>query len=357
LNVPDIIDSDNVVNETLKDLQAKHIACFEEFHEREQPFDLVEALLLTGTLNTTDPRDRIYGVLGATDFPAKAVSIESWLTERQNSLFIPIDYAVDLTSINIAITWNFLMKLGLRIIAKFKIFSHETNHLVDESLPSWAIDWQLVSRLYKKLSGKASHKASLTHPWPIKWSSEAQPKLHPRVLAVQDQLCHDNTSAIQSLNRIILRGSQVQGLVLKNGGVYQKKWTARKKMPLDEKPVWELHFNSRITDIVVQLDSFIENADINKLEMHWANPQTGIPMNSTLPCGLWVLRPTEDNEFKLLACLACDHPGTDLYTDWDDPNEFFVQTRRDGYRLLVTPEKRLLPDSLTCLKPQTFIII
>jgi len=116
----------------------------------DQP-DIIDALLYTGRLEATDPKDFIYGIIGMAGMQARVMTVQEWVEKRQHEVFIPIDYSADLASILSVVTWVFLMKAGLGIIAKFKAFVIEhtgSQSTYGQSLPSWVIDWRLAASLF-----------------------------------------------------------------------------------------------------------------------------------------------------------------------------------------------------------------
>ncbi|KAI8947081.1 heterokaryon incompatibility protein-domain-containing protein [Xylaria longipes] len=150
---PDIAAKVEAIS-TLHELHIVHINCFERYSSEKTPQpDFVEALLYTGALEATNPRDYIYGILGITNFPSKAMSLQDWMGARHEETFIPIDYSLDLSSLLSIVTWALLMEGGLGILARFKAFADEPDDTVEKALPSWVIDWRLASRLFTRIKG------------------------------------------------------------------------------------------------------------------------------------------------------------------------------------------------------------
>jgi hypothetical protein len=150
--VPDEISAQFDAISKMDQLHKYNLNCFEQFSKksRHKP-NFIDALLDTGVLNATNPLDYIYGVVGMTDFPAKAMTIQEWTMARQHEVFIPIDYSANLTSILSAVTWAALMKGGLAVLTKFKAFTpQDDDNAYEHPLPSWVIDWRLAARLFRR---------------------------------------------------------------------------------------------------------------------------------------------------------------------------------------------------------------
>jgi hypothetical protein len=83
--------------ETISKLDQLHkynLNCLEQFSKKShhKP-DFIEGLLDTGVLNTTNPLEYIYGIIGMTEFPAKAMTVQEGTMARQHEVFIPVDYS------------------------------------------------------------------------------------------------------------------------------------------------------------------------------------------------------------------------------------------------------------------------
>ena len=258
------------------------LKCFQIFavNKSNRP-EFVDALLHTGSLDATNPRDYIYGIIGMTGYPAKAMRIQDWFTARQSELFIPIDYSADLTAIMCAVTWVLLMKDGLWVLAHFKFNTSEDNGTGGQLLPSWVIDWPLSARFFEQ----------------SRYATYAEVEGDFRNVDSHNQFCKDNkdNKAPVPYNKLILRGVPDSRFYIKKNSVWEKR------LLRPDTVAWRLKFDIHKTDLIVRMNAFLTSDGKHR-------------------SGLWLLRPAGKSEFKLIACLAwATVDWHSLYKKWDVP--------------------------------------
>tara|TARA_R110002003_G_scaffold245_2_gene17592 strand:- start:1682 stop:3403 length:1722 start_codon:yes stop_codon:yes gene_type:complete len=285
----------------LEHLHASRLACFENFAKRTGEQDFIETLLSTSKLGATDPRDYIYGVLGITGFPAKAMSLEDWRLARKDSMFLPIDYSADLGSVLATVTWVLLMMGGLGVLAKFKVFGLSSRFTCDQPLASWVIDWRIASRLFV-----ASNESDA---WGLKLEDAATRTFEEAVAqipqykrgkcgeirgspapSVQEQLQKDNKDCAIPCTRLILRGMVDSRYYVTNNCVWERRRF------LKDKKMWKLEFDVEQEDVVAFLVGF-DNIAHGGGFREWYH-RVG---------GLWLLRPVKnmpEEAFIILAFLS-----------------------------------------------------
>lgn len=64
---------------------ANQLSCFDHFRQKqeERPY-LIDTLLYTGRLESTDTRDYVYGILSLTSYRSKPMSIKEWEEARRS---------------------------------------------------------------------------------------------------------------------------------------------------------------------------------------------------------------------------------------------------------------------------------
>lgn len=279
---------------------------FEGFLRLKTSPDLLWTLLRTHNLGATNPLDQIFGVLGISTFPTKAMSIQHWIAARQTSILIPIDYTADMSAILTTVTWAILMQHGTRthtgidflphslcVIADYKIVRHEVRDNTCRSpLPSWVVDWKLAGAFVGEPHGRNKDLNML------------RSDLH---LGIGEQLRTDNMSVALSQGKLILRGFVDDRFRFKGNRVCTSKTLSLERLrriyhELGDKIVWKLHFNVEPQDQIVFLVAM--HYSTNPWQWHFQ----GTP-------GIWVLRPCHQDNFKLMAFLAWapepkheDHP-------------------------------------------------
>ena len=263
----------------LYETRKQNLECFEIFaaQKTNRP-DFVDTLLNTGLLIATNPRDYIYGIIGMTDYPAKPMRIQDWLTARQSAVFIPIDYAADLTSIMCAVTWVLLMKDGPSILAQFKVNTQKDDGSCGQSLPSWVIDWRISARFFERQ--------------PILGFAKSEGAFRTVNSHVQFQKDNKESKAIIPCNKLILRGTLDSRFYVKKDSVWEKRpWRP-------DTVAWRLKSEVHATDLIVRMNAFLTPSGKYR-------------------SGLWLLRPVGNNEFRLIACLAwASFEILPLYKDW-----------------------------------------
>jgi hypothetical protein len=255
------------------------------YPKASRQLDLIDTLMDTGVLKATDPRDYIYAIMGMTGFPAKKASIEQWMTARnQGEIFIPIDYTADLKSLLCIVTWVILMRGGLSMLAKFKVFGSKGAGICDD-LPSWVIDWQLSARCFRRYSRSllAINLESIWHN-PTTVGGLRLPDLQ-----YQRDFCVDNRDHSIHHTRIFVQGFvdtryfADRRHVWSTGGLFGNR------------KVWALEVDLLPTDLVVYLSAAGPRA--------YSEP--GATSDSWISGGLWLLRPAEEKEcYSIVAFLA-----------------------------------------------------
>lgn len=186
----------------------------------------------------------------------------------RDEVFIPIDYDVDYHSLLLAVTWAILMKGGLAILAKFKIFSDGA----DDKLPSWVIDWRLAAGLFHRVSrdffltGMPSvgeeWNFTLQNAWHVGNLRGVQPafrshlKPHPPPLAHQ-HFCNENSGKTVSFTKLRLHGVvdtrfRIEGnYVLFKRSICDRVKSHILKVDLSTDIKWHLDCDVQTTDVVV----------------------------------------------------------------------------------------------------------
>ena len=290
----------------LDDLRMQNLRSFEVFSAKtsDKP-EIVDALLYTGSLNATDPRDHIYGIIGMTGFPAKPMRIEDWLTARQSEVFIPIDYSADLTSIMCAVTWTLLMRDDLRVLAEYKVFSADDDGTCAQSIPSWVIDWRLSAQFFNNCPSSLSD-SGIGFP---KWR-------HARgwtKYKAQFNKDHQHPKTIIPCSKLILRGTPASKFYVQKDSV----WERRSFRP--DEIAWRLRIKLYTTDLVVRIHAF----------------------NYPPSAGLWLLRPVGNDGFRIISYLPWDHwADVERVSHWrhvagfpviKDPKRFVNSTIQDRW--------------------------
>ncbi|TGO54011.1 hypothetical protein BCON_0114g00220 [Botryotinia convoluta] len=318
----------------LNKVHAHELNCFKQFSKPDYPNpDFIEALLDTGRLQATNPKDYIYGIIGMTGFPVKPMLLHEWKSARRWELFIPIDYSMDINALLSVITWVLLMKCGLAILAKFKAF--DLNN--DGGLPSWAIDWRLAAKLFNRDTSthyRTSHR--IENSWSIRRSHDLLDHAYKDELTefhliqwpappAHRKFKKDNMTTELPHTKLILRGKiETQFLI-------GERSISRNYQPyLKDKVIWHLEHDVYPTDLVVYMLGFVgvgyqgsTRVDIFEIGNRSHTYESG---------GLWILRPVGE-EFKLISCLTWDDEDyLSLYRHWkwnkQDSQESLKRYRR-----------------------------
>jgi hypothetical protein len=322
---------------TLKKLYQRNLHCFERFSTTKNPrLDIIETLLDTATLRATNPRDHIYGILGMTGFPTKPMPFHQWLTARLHEIFVPIDYSVDMTSLLCAVTWAMLMKGGLAVLAKFKVFALEDDATCEQPLPSWVIDRRLSGRLFRRHSLSVYNNRTIDNPW----RKSSVPLAHER-------FCEDNRRTAIPCTQIVLRGIIDLEFYAKDRSVWKREKKIRDRI------AWNLHAEVYQTDLVVNMHSHLGRRDY--MDERY---DSGVP---------WLLRPTEQDQFKLVACLSAYPDDSHLqYKSWEwSPGHFEEVSQQHSSnshrRLAVNPANPMFydmsPEDEELPGTRTFVIV
>jgi hypothetical protein len=295
------------------------LRCFEQFCERsDSQLDLVDTLLDTGVLHATDVRDHVYGILGITGFSAKPMSIADWNFNRQSDVYIPIDYTAEWSAILCAVTWAAVMKGGLALIAKFKVFDKDAS---DSALPSWAIDWRVTSRLTRRCSPQDTGEGltiNLDNPWDmLMYNPHKGPRNLGRLIQLPTPAAHerfvvDNKKGTHHFTKLILRGAIDSGFYIDDD---DNVWERRSL--LKDKRLWHLPFKADSQDIFVLMTGFRDITDsisMSGVRLDDINDTASLHTSG----GLWLLRPVSSDDFKLLACLSwVPSDWRPLYDHWE----------------------------------------
>ncbi|PQE04520.1 Heterokaryon incompatibility 6 OR allele protein [Rutstroemia sp. NJR-2017a BVV2] len=351
--VPEYFSKQIDAIEEVYQLRKQNLKSFKRFSAKAhtQP-DFIEALLDTGLLDATDPKDYIYGVIGMTQFPTRKLFFEDWKVMRDSEIFIPIDYSIDYQSLLLAVTWAILMKGGLAILAKFKVFSSSDPEDEHES-PSWIIDWRLAARLFtrrqvnpfpgryiyidfKPVQGEewvfklqnAWHNGKLVGPPPM-----IRHKLMPYPPSrAHEQFCKENNGlGTTSFTQLVLHGfiDTRFRISIEDNEVFFKELLVhpselvgptsngfdRHGGPIEAtEGCWRLDCDIESTDIVVCM---LALRRIKHLYHHQSIDEPGSPEYQM--DGLWLLRPVEPlekNQYKLVAFLTWRGEKNPLYDLW-----------------------------------------
>jgi hypothetical protein len=325
---PDDVVSQVEALSSLDQLREQNLNCFEKFAAKKdvRP-DFIETLLDTSILGATDPRDYVYGVLGITGFPAKPMSIQTWMTARQHEVFVPIDYSAAMTSILCAVTWALLMKGGLTVIAKFKAFRMNDNTTHEKSLPSWAIDWRLAGDLFHisktaiESSNALANLRKIDNAWDrsvfyttggnLSLSYQQPQRLiswHPPPEHVA--FCEENRTNLYHHTQILLRGTIDLRFYAKGRSVWEKRKV------LKDRAIWHVGVDVFPTDVVVYMHNF------RGVAFRLVSDETCAANNgeetSHSHGGPWLLRPVDGQyQFRLIACLSyISHDLRPFYRHW-----------------------------------------
>lgn len=243
---------------------------------------------------------------------------QEWMTARRHETVIPIDYSADWTSLLCAVTWVMLMKGGLAVLAKFKTFALDDNAISDETLPSWMIDWRVAGRLFRRCvlledeCKTLDNLRKIDNAWDISFPQGLIPWPPP---VEHMQFCKDNRENTGPCTQIILRGIIDLRFFANGRSVWEKKRLFK------DKAVWHLEVDVYPTDLVVYMHNF---TGVGFQRLSLADYRYTKKPFEYCNGGSWLLRPTEQTRFKLIACLSnitnrC-HP---LYHNWEwDPGHF-----------------------------------
>lgn len=307
------------------------LSCYHCFFNAKS-VDLVEALLYTSRKTVaSNALDYVYGVLGLSSFPARAMSLEAWSMAQDRASFLPIDYSIDEIILNCVLSRILLSKLGLGLLAKFKVTDEddEFNKAEQDRWPSWVIDWRLAART-TNLDPNPRYMTirRLDNAWDIQSNDcpDAQqiknvahvgrPKLFqwPRPSA-HDRFCEQNDVS----HGINIRALQVEGRICSRAIIDTTRRNVKIQYAREKRYQqisWHLRVQLQDDDIVVSFPAFAR-ADYTMWMIVSQSTANGTvtrkPFVSTRPdldtipyaCGgLWVLRSVQGDHFRLIACLS-----------------------------------------------------
>ncbi|KAH6684081.1 hypothetical protein B0J14DRAFT_572025 [Halenospora varia] len=127
----------------------------------------------------------------------------------------PIDYSADLVIFLSIVAWAVLMKGGIGLIAKFKIFAEGDENSMSSygrPLPSWVIDWRLAARRFRKrvtetnstndslcnLEDAWKKRPNLDISWPNSCAVYAS--------TMHKQFCQENSGSGVPCTNLVVRG-------------------------------------------------------------------------------------------------------------------------------------------------------
>jgi hypothetical protein len=157
----------------------------------------------------------------------------------------------------------------------------------ERQLPSWVVDWPSAAMVL--------YRSEDTYPYP----RPQYGKFHNLSLRHLDQFRRDNMQNDLAYKKLCIRGTVDPRFCIQDGFI-----SSRKKFRPD-KQIWSFLYPIIFgTDLVVYVPAF-SNSDAEE-----------IPEEEFSRLGPWVLRPTGNNEFRLVACLTTG----DLYPFDTDKN-------------------------------------
>jgi hypothetical protein len=118
---------------------------YEQGHIRSrQPPLLVETLCTTSRLLASNDLDHIYGILGLTNTPSRAIPLHDW--HKADRSFVPIDYSATLPNILVATTMYLLRShMSIKFLANFwKEPPGGEFRTKAADVPSWVFDWRAL---------------------------------------------------------------------------------------------------------------------------------------------------------------------------------------------------------------------
>ncbi|KAI1173327.1 hypothetical protein F4777DRAFT_558450, partial [Nemania sp. FL0916] len=280
------------------------------------------------TLEATNPRDYIYGILGMTKYPCKVMSLQEWMIARQEEIFIPLDYSLDLSSFLCIATWVLLMTWGPGLLIWFKAFPLGSDSAAEQALPSWVIDWHLTTRLFPHSTGAEGDNFIRGMRDSVSWLNRFLTELNfgdrsnPAVLSfceIRQKFREANHRPHVPHNKLLLHGMTERSF-------YAQGTSIGIRSQAGDHPIWQLGFNVYPTDLIVSLVDFFKP--------HWGVTYGTMPFAEGQPLhgGLWVLRPAGEDEFTLVACL--------LWEPWIQAGRHYFRDTANGAparQLYVTP--------------------
>jgi hypothetical protein len=314
--LPQICEDQTPLISEIVDFHANELSCFDYFRQKqeERPY-LIDTLLYTGRLKSTDTRDYVYGILGLTSYPSKSMSIKEWEEARRSSLFIPVDYSTTWDAVTSAVTWVTLMTEGLALIAKFKILDAKEEN---STLPSWAIDWRITARCFRRR--RAENKTVFGHRSVLSRGSLKIPSTSTSSL--KTSVREHNTRHTMSWKKIILHGIVDTRFYVSNDHIWERR------RHLKDKRRWQLSCDTNGDDIVVYMPEVLGSEIEQELLGHRLHEGSEASHEYTSG-GLWLLRSVGNNEHRIIACLSWIPMNRHVYF-----NHWQRQIEDDRYRPL-----------------------
>ena len=289
--LPHIREDQTPLISEIVDLHADHLSCFDHFRQKqeERPY-LIDTLLYTGRLESTDTRDYVYGILGLTSYPSQSMSIKEWEEARKSSLFIPVDYSSTWDAVTSAVTWVTLMTEGLALIAKFKILDAKEEN---PTLPSWAIDWRITAQCFRRR--REEKKTVFGHRSISSRGSLEIPS--SSTSSLNRSIREHNTRHTMSWKKIIMHGIVDTRFYVSNEHVWERR------RHLKDKRRWQLSCDTDSNDIVVYMPEVLATKIEQELLGH--RLYEGIEVSCEYTSGgLWLLRPVGNDEHRIVAFLS-----------------------------------------------------
>jgi hypothetical protein len=314
--LPQIREDQTPLISEIVEFHVEQLSCFDHFRQKqeERPY-LIDTLLYTGRLESTDTRDYVYGILGLTNYPSQSMSIKEWEKARRSSLFIPVDYSCTWDAVTSAVTWVTLMTEGLALIAKFKILDAKEEN---PTLPSWAIDWRITARCFRRQ--RAEKNKRLGHGLVSSHGSLEIPST--TTSSLKTSIREYNTGHTISWKKIILHGIVDTRFYVSNDYVWERR------RHLKDKRRWQLSCDTNGDDIVVYMPEVLGSEIEQELLGHRLHEGSEVSREYTSE-GLWLLRPVGSDEHRIIACLSWIPMNRHVYF-----NHWQRQIEDDRYRPL-----------------------
>lgn len=354
--------------------KARHqLHCYRYF-SRAENVDMVEAMLHTRTAKSSNPLDYVYGVLGLSRFPAKAMNLHTWSMAKDGECFVPIDYSSDLASLYCVLSRVLLFWMGLGLLAKFKVTERDEtdgSEAKGSQLPSWVIDWRLTSEVVRP-DLNPRHRTiirKLDNAWDImSIDCPAEQKFksneysgHPKLFAWPPPPAHYRFCGMNdAAHRVDIRTLRLEGRICSQAIIDTKERTVKIQFQYARESQlqqisWQCQIRLLENDIVVSFPAFARadytmsrivsqsafNGKMTRKPFVLSHPDLGtIPYASG---GLWVLRPVQNDSFVLVSCLSMVHRTSFTpYELWKFNPEVFLGTNGRVISLMVKPKESLL---------------
>jgi hypothetical protein len=252
--------------------------------------------------------------------------LHDWSMTRRDELVIPIDYDAAPSDILTTVTWLALMQGGLAVLAKFKVFnSNDGGADVAQLLPSWVIDWRISARVIRlreldMLDPFIRELITIDNPWAVRYGKKRD-LLDPgglfEIFVQQlpappgyETFRRDNQGGALSFRMLVVRGIILSQYYVHDHAV----WEMTK--PKKRRKCWNVPNNLGLDDIVVYLVGFARfDLGPKYHEVRSGEKYVQGPSNQG---GFWVLRPSDRNEYTLVAYLSwCKRQEFSIYDHCD----------------------------------------